>query len=223
MEHILELVRSLHSAEGLKQLVQSGGLFALTAIVFAETGLLVGFFLPGDSLLITAGIFAATDGHGGPGLLSLPALLIVLSITAVIGDQVGYFLGKKTGKAIYARPDSFLFKKKNLKAAHEFFEKHGTRAIILARFVPIVRTFVPFSAGVAEMDYKTFLRFDIFGGILWICSMITIGYKLGLSRYADQLHKIILVVIFVSIIPLMVGVAKKFLNREQNQPQVLLP
>jgi membrane-associated protein len=198
-------------------LVHSGGLALLVTIVFSETGLLVGFFLPGDSLLVTAGIFAASDGMGGPGLFSLATLLGSLSAAAIMGDQVGYVLGSRTGHLISRRPDSLLFKQKHLKAAHDFYEKYGPRAIILARFVPIFRTFVPFAAGMAGMKYSTYLRFDIVGGILWICSMILLGYFLGRSPLADQLHKVILVVIFVSVIPIVASAARGIaLKRRQK-------
>jgi membrane-associated protein len=200
---VLDFLRSLHSADGLRNLVQAGGILVLVAIVFAETGLLVGFFLPGDSLLVTAGIFAASNGAGGPGIFDLPLLLISLIIAAVVGDQVGFVLGRKTGPMIFTREDSLLFKMKHVRAAHEFYEKHGGRALILARFIPIFRTFVPFSAGVAKMEYKSFVRYNVVGGVAWVLSMILLGYFLGLTPLANQLHKIILVVIVVSCIPLM--------------------
>ncbi len=205
MDTLLEFLKSLHSAEGLRTLVQTGGILVLVGIVFAETGLLAGFFLPGDSLLITAGIFAASDGAGGPGILSLWSLMFWLIIAAVVGDQVGFYLGRKAGPMIYKKEDSFFFKKKHLKAAHDFYEEKGGSALIIARFVPILRTFVPFAAGMADMDYKSFVRFNIIGGVAWVVSMLLIGYFLGLSPLADQLHKIILVVIFVSVLPLVKG------------------
>lgn len=216
MEELLQTLSSLHTAEGLRNLVQTGGLLALTIIVFAETGLLIGFFLPGDSLLITAGIFAASDGLGGEGIFNIWVLTGVLAAAAIIGDQVGYMLGRKTGPLIFSRNDSFLFKKKHVQAAHDFYEKHGAKALIFARFVPIFRTFVPFVAGVAQMSYSKFVRFNIIGGILWIYGLCFVGYKIGQSPLADQLHKIIIIVIFVSILPIIISAAKGFLSRKKT-------
>jgi membrane-associated protein len=211
LEHLIELVKSLHSAEGLRQIVVTGGLVALIAIIFAETGLLAGFFLPGDSLLVTAGIFAAGDGMGGAPLFNVWTLLAALSAAGIIGDQVGFWLGSRAGKWIYQRPDSLFFKRKHLDSGHAFYEKHGGRALIFARFVPIFRTFVPFAAGMAKMEYRSFVRFNVVGGFLWVFSMVLTGYFLGKTPLANQLHKVILVVIFVSILPILIGVAKKFL------------
>ncbi len=208
MHELLDFVKNLHSEEGLRSLIQNGGLLALTAIVFAETGLLAGFFLPGDSLLVTAGIFAASDGMGGPGLFNIWTLNAVLITAAIVGDQVGYLLGKKTGHLAFQKEDSRFFKKKHLVAAHEFYEKHGARALIIARFVPILRTFVPFAAGVAEMDYRHFVRYNVVGGLLWVLSMTLLGYALGHTELANQLHKIIIVVVFVSILPLIFSAYK---------------
>jgi membrane-associated protein len=212
MDTILDFLRSLHSADGLRHLVQTGGLVALVGIVFAETGLLAGFFLPGDSLLVTAGIFAAGDGAGGPPLFSLSVLIGVLCVAAVVGDQLGYILGAKTGDLILQRPDGMFFKKKHLTAAHEFYEKHGSKAIVLARFVPILRTFVPFAAGMAKMSYSGFVRFNVIGGILWVSSMILLGYFVGMTPLGQQLHRVILVVIFVSVLPLFISVGKAWMR-----------
>jgi membrane-associated protein len=208
---LLGYVKDLHSADGLRHIVQAGGVIALTVIIFAETGLLAGFFLPGDSLLVTAGIFAASDGKGGAGLFSIYVLLGLLSVAAVVGDQVGYLLGRKAGPFIFRREDSFFFKKAHLVSAQAFYEKYGARALILARFVPIFRTFVPFAAGMAHMRYSRFVRFNVIGGLLWIFSMLLLGYGLGHTPLADQLHKIILVVVFVSILPIVFTSAKKVL------------
>jgi membrane-associated protein len=209
MEQILEWVKSLHTDEGLQKLVLSGGMITLVIIVFAETGLLVGFFLPGDSLLITAGILTAKGLMGDP-LSNVITLNLVLAVAAVVGDQVGFVLGRKTGHAIFSRPDSRLFKKKHAIAAHEFYLKQGAKAIVLARFVPIMRTFVPFIAGVAEMPYRNFVFWNIFGGILWVTSMLWIGYALGQTKYAEKLHQIIIIVIFVSFLPLIYEAAKAY-------------
>lgn len=217
MEQLLSIIKDLHSPEGLRHIVQTGGLIALTGIIFAETGLLAGFFLPGDSLLVTAGIFASNDGMGGPGIFNVWILLTVLSVAAVVGDQVGFYLGRKAGKLIYQRPDSFFFKKKHLKDAHDFFEKHGPKALIFARFVPIFRTFVPFTAGIGQMNYAKFVRYNVVGGILWIFSMVLLGYYLGTTPLANELHKVIIVVVFVSILPIVFSFAKRALaNLKKN-------
>ncbi len=208
MEHLLELFKSLYSVEGLKYLVSTGGPWLLAAIIFSETGLLVGFFLPGDSLLITAGIFTATDGLGGPPLLDLSTLLFLLTASAIVGDQVGYFLGSRAGPHIFNRKDTFFFKKKHVHAAAHFYEKHGARALILARFVPIFRTFVPFVAGVVHMNYKNFIKYNVWGGVFWIVSMLLLGHFLGTTPLANHLHRIILIVIFVSVLPLVVTYLK---------------
>jgi len=219
MSQILEFLRSLHSAEGIGELIRTGGLIALIAIVFAETGLLVGFFLPGDSLLVTAGIFAASDGAGGPGLFNVYTLAAVVSVSAVVGDQVGYLLGKKSGPLIFSREDSLLFKKHHVRSAHDFYEKHGGAALIFARFMPIFRTFVPFVAGVAQMDYKKFFRFNLLGGILWVWSMVFLGYALGHSPLANQLHKIIVVVVFISILPMIVPLVIRLFRKKSLNPK----
>lgn len=203
MESLLHSLKELHSAEGIRHIIEAGGMLALIGIVFAETGLLVGFFLPGDSLLITAGIFAVSDGMGGAPLFNVWILLVTLMAAAIIGDQVGYLLGAKTGDLVYSRKDSLLFKRKHLDAAHAFYEKHGAKALIFARFVPIMRTFVPFAAGMAQMNYRSFVRYNVLGGMLWVISMILIGYFLGQTPLANKIDKIIVVVIFVSILPLI--------------------
>lgn len=213
METLIHLIQNLHTPEGLRQLIQTGGLVGLVGIIFAETGLLIGFFLPGDSLLVTAGIFASSGAVGGEPLFSLPMLLVSLSIAAVVGDQLGYYLGRKTGPHIFKREDSLLFKRHHAERAHEFYLRKGPWAVVLARFIPIFRTFVPFMAGVAQMPYKTFLKFNIFGGIIWIHSMILTGYFLGKSPLADQVHKVILVVVFLSLLPIIIPAVKSLLTK----------
>lgn len=214
MEDIISFLKGLHSIENLRHIIQTGGLAVVVGIVFAETGLLAGFFLPGDSLLVTAGIFTASDGLGGPPLFNLYIALLCVTLAAVIGDQVGYLLGRKSGKLIYNRPDSRFFKRKHLIAAQKFYEKHGGKAIIIARFSPFLRTFVPFAAGVADMDYWGFVKYNVFGGILWVFSMILLGHFLGLSPLANQLHKIIVVVVFLSLLPIIISVYKAWRNKE---------
>ena len=181
-----------------------GGVVLVCIIVFVETGLFFGFFLPGDSLLVTAGIFAAA------GFLDLFTLLFFGSVCAVLGDQVGYFIGRKTGRTLYNRPNSRFFKQQHLERTRAFYEKYGAKTIVLARFVPIVRTFAPAVAGAAEMRYRRFVTYNVFGGILWVFSMILIGYFLGMfipniDRY---IHWVIAVVVFLSILPAIVEVLR---------------
>ncbi len=196
IEKLIEFLRELHD---VKSLVQTVGYLGLHIIVFAETGLLVGFFLPGDSLLVTAGIFAAN------GDLNVWILLFGLSLAAIAGDQTGYLIGRKAGKALYSRPDSILFKKKHLQAAHDFYEKYGPKTIVLARFVPIIRTFAPTVAGAAEMEYRKFVTFNILGGILWVFSTVGGGFLLGkaIPDLDKHIHKIIVIVVFLSILPIL--------------------
>ena len=216
LNSLIDVLRTLHTAEGLRHLIQTGGVAALAAIVFAETGLLVGFFLPGDSLLITAGILTSSDGAGGGGLFNVWVLIPVLAAAAVVGDQVGFFLGRKAGHLVFSKKDSLFFKRKHFDAAHEFYKTHGGRAIILAHFVPIFRTFVPFAAGVAEMNYFQFVRFNVFGGSFWVLSMLLIGHFLGQTTLADQLHKIIIVVVFVSVLPIIIAAARRYLANKNT-------
>jgi len=194
LEWLKETLQFLMDVRGL---VQLGGTLAVCIIVFVETGLFVGFFLPGDSLLVTAGLFAAK------GDLNVWTLLLLVSLCAVAGDQVGYWIGRKAGKALYSRPDSVLFKRKHLERAHEFYEKYGAKTIVLARFMPIVRTFAPAVAGAAEMNYRRFVSYNIVGGILWVWSMVLLGFFLGrtIPNLDRHIHMVIVVVVFLSILP----------------------
>ena len=175
LESLFHFLRSLFDPEGLRELIRSGGAPLICGIVFIETGFFVGFFLPGDSLLITAGILAAG------GFLPLRWLLLPVMLCAIVGDQIGYWIGRSAGAALYKREDSFFFRRSHLQRAHDFYEKYGGRAVILARFVPIVRTFCPPVAGAARMPYGRYVMFDIFGGIFWVGAMILGGYSLGRS------------------------------------------
>jgi membrane-associated protein len=194
MESLKDLFHFLTDVRGL---VQAGGYIALAIIVFTETGLMIGFFLPGDSLLVTAGLFAAK------GDLNIVWLNVLLIACAIAGDATGYFIGKKLGPALFRKEDSLLFKKKHLIATHEFYEKHGGKTIILARFIPVIRTFAPVVAGMANMSYRRFALFNIVGGIGWVVSMTMIGYLLVTIFPATEQHieKVILIVIFLSILP----------------------
>jgi len=225
MTELITWLKGLHSAEGIAAIVPARSLVALIGIIFAETGLLVGFFLPGDSLLITAGLLANPENPHYISTLNIVFLNVALCIAAIVGDQVGFYLGRKTGNAIWNRPDGRFYKKKHLVAAHEFYEKWGGLSVVGARFVPILRTFVPFAAGVARMPYRNFVFWNIGGGILWITSLLWIGYFLGQTPLANRLDKIIVLVIFVSILPLIFGTAKaviksKWGGREGTTPLV---
>ena len=204
LESLFHFLRSLYDPEGLKELIRSGGAPLICGIVFIETGFFVGFFLPGDSLLITAGIFAAAD------VIPLRWLLLPVMLCAIIGDQIGYWIGRSAGSALYKRQDSFFFRRSHLQRAHEFYEKYGGRAVILARFVPIVRTFCPPVAGAARMPYGRYLTFDIFGGIFWVGAMILGGYSLGRSvpNIGKYIHYVIAVVVVVSILPAVIGILR---------------
>jgi membrane-associated protein len=208
MEWLQDFIRFITDVRGL---IQLGGLLAICIIIFVETGLFVGFFLPGDSLLVTAGIFAAA------GDLNVFAVLIGASICAVVGDQVGYWIGRRAGETLYRRPDSKVFKRKHLERAHAFYEKHGAKTIVLARFVPIVRTFAPAVAGAAAMEYHRFVFYNIAGGILWVFSTVLLGYFLGRSvpNIDDHIHIVIAVVIFLSTIPIMIELYR---SRQRRPP-----
>lgn len=208
LESLLHFLHSLFDPEGLRGLVQSGGPALICGIVFVETGLFFGFFLPGDSLLITAGIFAAFAAIPLPALL-LKWLLPVM-LCAIVGDQLGYWIGRSAGAALYKRQDSFFFRRKHLQQAHDFYEKYGGRAVILARFAPIIRTFCPPVAGAAGMPYGRYLIFDIFGGIFWVGAMILGGYTLGRSipNIGKYIHYVIAVVVLISILPAIIGFLK---------------
>ena len=179
--------------------MQWAGYVGLTIIIFAETGLLVGFFLPGDSLLVTAGLLAADPDFG----LNVWLLGLILTVAAIVGDTVGYHVGKATGPRIFTREDSLFFHKSHLLKAQAFYEKHGGKTIIIARFMPIVRTFAPVVAGVGQMRYASFLVYNVVGGVLWIWSMLIVGYVLAktVPGVATHVEKVILVVVFLSILP----------------------
>src|SRR5688500_4981228 len=189
-----------HNLRSLDDLIRWGGLRVLIAIVFAVTGLRVGFFLPGDSLLITAGLFAAR------GDLPIVWLLLSLTAAAIIGDTVGYWFGHKTGPRLFARPDSRFFKREHLLKTQAFYEKHGGKTIVLARFVPLIRTFAPVVAGVAGMPYGRFMSYNIWGGIGWVFSMCLTGYCVGkLFPQINEpggIEKLVLLVVVLSVLPI---------------------
>ena len=183
-------------------------------IVFAETGLLVGFFLPGDSLLFTAGLLVAT----GTIKFNIVALITLVVISAIIGNQCGYLIGRKAGPALFNRPESRLFKHENVEKAHIFFEKHGGKALILARFVPIIRTFVPVIVGVAEYDRKKFFLFNVIGGVLWGGGVTLLGYILGdrVPWVSKNLDLIFIVIVLVSVLPILIEGIKGYLDRKKS-------
>jgi membrane-associated protein len=189
----------------LESTLQTIGLIGLFAIVFAESGLFFGFFLPGDSLLFTAGLLSS-QGHLAP----LPVLLVGCFVAAVAGDQVGYVFGSRVGPALFRRPDSRIFKQEYVERARAFFERHGSKTIVLARFVPIVRTFAPILAGVGDMQYRTFATFNVLGGLLWAVGVTSLGYVLGETApwVEDYLLPVIAVIIALSLIPVAVEILR---------------
>ncbi|WP_328653105.1 VTT domain-containing protein [Micromonospora sp. NBC_00330] len=181
-------------------LISTFGLIGILAIIFAESGLLIGFFLPGDSLLFTAGLLVA-DGHYLHQALWLLCLLV--AVAAIAGDQVGYLFGKRIGPSLFRRPNSRLFKQENVHRANDFFDRHGARSVVLARFVPIVRTFTPIIAGVSRMHYRTFLIYNIIGGTLWGVGVTVLGYFLGQIAFVKANIEIILIsIVVVSVLPI---------------------
>ena len=185
----------------LPALIKWAGYFGLTAIVFAETGLLVGFFLPGDSLLVTAGLVSAR------GMLNVYVLGLLLNIAAAAGNSFGYLIGYMSGPKIFTREDSLLFSKKNVFRAQEFYKRHGRKAIVMAQFIPIIRTFSPVVAGVGQMPYRHFVVINVLGTILWVWSMLFTGYFLGtyIPGIDKHIEVLVLTVIFVSVLPAMIS------------------
>lgn len=196
--------------------------FGLFFIVFAETGLAVGFFLPGDSLLVVSGLFAAA------GKLNIALVLIAFFLGSVIGDSTGYWTGRTMGKTIFNRESSYIFKPSRVEKAKKFFDKHGAKTIIMARFVPIVRTFAPIVIGATEMPYVKFLTYSVFGGLLWICSMVLAGYFIGgLIETAfgikldEHIDKVVIVVVLLSIVPIIIEYFKARRERKNNDAELV--
>lgn len=197
MEWLHEFFSKLYHFE---ELIRWGGYFILTGIVFAETGLLAGFFLPGDSLLVTAGLLAAVDKN-----LNIWMLNGLLCAAAILGDTTGYWIGYYFGPKIFNKEDSFFFHKDHLVRTQKFYEKHGPKTIVIARFVPIIRTFAPTVAGAGRMNYKTFFFYNVVGGISWVMSMTLLGYFLGNSipHIEKKIHWVIVIVIILSLLPIV--------------------
>ena len=214
------LIDLFHRIYDVQAIVTYGGLIGLVLVIFAETGLLVGFFLPGDSLLVTAGIFCSSANPLGRPVLDIVWLIVAVSIAAIAGDTVGYWIGTKSGPRLFTRDDSLFFKKRYLMQTHAFYERHGGKTIIMARFIPIVRTFAPVVAGAAQMSYRRFISYNVFGGIFWVMSMSLIGYGLA-SVYPNitkHIDKLIIVIIFVSLIPAMIGWLRNRTARSDAPP-----
>ena len=205
MDFIWDLFHRIYDVESL---VRTGGLVVLVMIVFVETGLLVGFFLPGDSLLVTAGIFAAT------GELDIVTLNATLSLAAIAGDSVGYGIGARTGPKIFSRENSLFFNRKHLISAKEFYERHGGFTIFIARFMPIIRTFAPVVAGVGAMKYRKFIAYNVFGGIFWVMTTTLTGYYLGklIPNIQERIHLVIAIVIVISLLPAVIKFAQEKLK-----------
>jgi membrane-associated protein len=185
------------------EIVRIGGIVGVAAVIFAETGLMIGFFLPGDSLLVSAGLIAASPSAN----LSVVLLILAASCAAILGDATGYWVGYRLGHALYSRPDSFFFRRQHLMKTHAFYEKHGGKTIVIARFMPIIRTFAPVVAGAGTMNYKRFAIYNAAGGLGWVVSMTLTGYFLGrlvpnMDRHID---KLVAGVIFLSLLPAIIA------------------
>ncbi len=217
MHQLLDLFHKIYDVQGL---VRFGGLAALTAIIFAETGLLFGFFLPGDSLLVTAGLYC-TSVAGEQPLLNIVWLNLAAMAAAIVGDTVGYWIGAKSGPKLFRREQSLFFSRKHLLRTKDFYERHGGKTIIIARFLPFARTFAPVVAGIGQMSYRRFISFNVFGGIGWVASMTLLGFSLGkiYPPITKQIDKVIIVIILVSLLP---GAISYLMNRKKSPPATLV-
>ncbi len=206
MEFVVDLASGLLSGRyALDDLVRWGGYVVLVAIVFTETGLLIGFFLPGDSLLITAGLVAAA------GTLNIWWLNVLLILAAVVGDSVGYAIGWRLGPRLFTREKSLLFNPRHVERTRQFYERHGAKTIVIARFVPIIRTFAPVVAGVGQMAYRRFIFYNIAGGVGWVLSMTWAGYLLGqaIPNIGSHIHIVVAIVIVLSVIPIVIEIVRE--------------
>jgi len=198
---LYDLARGVYS---LDSLIQWGGYTVLFAIVFAETGLLIGFFLPGDSLLVTAGLVASA------GVLNIWWLNVILIVAAVVGDSTGYAIGRRLGPRLFTRQKSLLFNPAHVERTRHFYERYGAKTIVIARFVPIVRTFAPVLAGVGEMEYRRFVFYNVAGGVGWVVSMTSAGYLMGqFPVIGSNIHIVVLIVIVLSLIPIAVELLRE--------------
>jgi membrane-associated protein len=208
VEFLLDLLTGRYA---LDDLVRWGGYVVLVAVVFVETGLLVGFFLPGDSLLITAGLVAAA------GVLDLRGLIGLLGAAAIIGDQVGYAIGYRMGPVLFTKPQSLLFNPKHLDRTREFYARHGAKTIVIARFVPIIRTFAPVVAGIGQMEYRRFVLYNVVGGLGWVISMTSAGYLLGraIPNIGSYVHLVVAIVVVLSVLPIVFEVVRARKRRSE--------
>lgn len=221
-ESLVYSVSTLGAIPGfdLVDLIIGLGIFAILIVIFAESGLLIGFFLPGDSLLFTAGALYATGILPGNVPISIHLFVVLLFIAAVLGDTVGYWFGRKAGPRIFKKPDAKIFKQAHIQNAQAFYEKHGGKTIIMARFVPIVRTFAPIVAGVGKMEYKRFLTFNLVGGFLWTFGITYLGYFAGKAIIAagvdidSVILPIVFLIVFISILPPAIHILKDKKNRQ---------
>jgi len=205
---LIDFLRTLTTPDKLIQLLGTvfagwWGYLLLCGVVFAETGLLIGFFLPGDSFLFTIGVVA------GAGQLDIVTIVVLLLVSAIAGNSTGYLLGRKAGTAIFNRPDSKLFHRDHLLKTQAFYDKHGGKTIIFAQFIPILRTFAPFVAGVAKMSYFRFMSFNVVGAFAWICSMTLLGYTLGNQPIVKaHFEKVVIAIVLISVTPVVIEVIK---------------
>ncbi|GAX53212.1 DedA family protein [Streptomyces olivochromogenes] len=201
-------------------LLDNFGIWGLLLVVFAESGLLIGFFLPGDSLLFTCGLLITSHQLDFP----LWAAVALICVAAVLGDQAGYLFGKKVGPSLFTRPDSRLFKQENVVKAHEFFEKYGPKSLVLARFVPIVRTFTPIIAGVSGMKYRSFITFNIIGGVLWGAGVTLLGSWLGKIDFVkNNIEAILILIVLVSVVPIAIEFLRARSKAKKNPPEPEAP
>jgi membrane-associated protein len=195
------LIEWFNRLRDVQSLVQTAGYAGLTALIFAETGLFIGFFLPGDSVMVSAGLFAQR------GYLSIGLLGSLLTAASIVGDSTGYWIGRATGPRMFRREDSLLFKRRHLIAAHQFYERHGGKAVIIARFMPVIRAFAPVVAGIGEMPYSRYVMYSIAGSVLWVWSMLLLGYSLG--RYvpgvASHIDIVVVLIVLVSVAPALIA------------------
>lgn len=218
MEFLKEI---FHQIYDVKALVVWAGYVGMAIIIFAETGLLAGFFLPGDSLLVTAGLFAATpDPLTGQPYLNIWMLNLILIPCAILGDATGYWIGSKTGPKLFRKEKSFFFRKDYLVKTQEFYDKHGGVTIIIARFMPIIRTFAPTVAGIAQMQYKKFAQYNIVGAFAWIVSMTLLGYYLGrlIPGIENHVDKVIIVIVILSISPAIYKYLQHKFGKKKEKP-----
>jgi membrane-associated protein len=216
----VELIRDFFGKLGdLKELLTWGGYPVLMIIIFAETGLLIGFFLPGDSLLVTTGVLinaGLINPLGVSNFTNLLVMNVVLGTMAIIGDAVGFWIGYKTGPKIFTREQSFFFRKDHLIETQKFYEKHGGKTIVLARFMPFARTFAPVVAGVGQMNYRRFAMFNVFGAVAWVVSMTFLGYFLGKIFNAKQIERVVYLIIIVSVMPIVIAAVKRKLAKKSD-------